>query len=74
MSLEICLRICSGAIPASWYILLTDVGLKQPVIMRTVSFNAVSICLVCIDLPQTGHAYSTTEKHRSRAEILTVSR
>ncbi|CAI6377874.1 unnamed protein product [Macrosiphum euphorbiae] len=60
-------------IPARRYNLSTGVGFKHPVIMRTVSFKAVSICLVCVDLPHTGHAYSATEKHRASAEILTVS-
>lgn len=41
--------------------------------MRTVTFNAVSICLVWTDLLHTRHIYSATEKHRANAEILTVS-
>jgi len=72
MSLAICLRICGGAIPARGYSSPTGFGFKHSVIMRTVSFKAVSICLVCVDLPHTGHAYSATEKHRASAEILTV--
>jgi len=74
MSLAICLRLCGGAIPVRGYSLSTGVGFKQHVIMRTVSFNAVSICLVYVDLPHTGHAYSATEKHRASVEILNVSR
>lgn len=51
---------------------LLVLALKQPVIMRAVLFNAISICLVCVDLPHTGHAYSATKKHRASAVILIV--
>jgi len=70
MSLAICLRICGCDIPAREH---TGVGFKQPVIMRTISFSAELICLVCVDFPHAGHAYSATEKHRVNAKILTIS-
>lgn len=62
-----------GAIPVRGYSLSTGVGFKQPVLMRTVSFNAVSICLACVHLPHTRHAYSDTEKHQASDEFLTAS-
>lgn len=73
MSLAICLCICGGAISARGYSLLTGVGFKQSVIIRTISFNAVYICLARVDLFHTGYAYLATVKHRASADIPTVS-
>ena len=55
------LRISGGAIPDRMYKLSTGVGLRHPVISRQVALRAGSIFFACVDLSQTGQAYSAAE-------------
>ena len=55
------LLISGGAIPARRYSSSTLVGLKHPVIDLHASFSSGSSLEACVDLAQTGHAYSAAE-------------
>ena len=50
-----------GAIPARRYTLSTDVGLRHNGMERHASIRAGSGFLTCVDLSNTGHAYSAVE-------------
>ena len=58
--------------PASAYRQGTGVVLMHPVMMRQVSFKAVSTSLVCRDRLQLEQAYSAVEKHRAMAVVRIV--
>ena len=64
LSLELAtaLRTTGGAIPASGYSICIGVGFRQPVMIRHVSFKAVSTSLAWAERLHTGHAYSPAEK------------
>lgn len=66
-------RFSGGAIPERVYSLFTGVFVKQPVIKRRhVSFKAIAIFFVCVDLLHRGLMKSSIEKHSAKAVILNV--
>ena len=52
--------------------MMTSVRLRHPKMALQAASKTVSIFEACDDLLQTGDAYSTEEKHRSRAVVLIV--
>ena len=61
------------AIPASAYKQGIGVAFKQPVIIRNVSFRAISTCPVCLERLHEEQANSPVEKQRANAVVRTVA-
>ena len=62
-----------GAIPTSAYKHGIGVAFKKPVIIRHVSFRAISTCPVCLERPHEEQAKSAVEKQRANAVDRTVA-